>query len=66
MSDVKITGFKIISLNELLAQLGEERTREILSSFSCPINKDVEDFLKHKAIIFDNQSISRTKLVFTS
>lgn len=66
MSEVQITGFKIISLNELLEQLGEERTREILSSFSCPLNYDVENFLKHKAIVFDNQSISRSKLVFTS
>lgn len=62
----KIIGYKIISLNEMLTQLGEERVNQILSSFSSPLNKDVEDFLKHKAILFDKQSISRTHLVFTS
>lgn len=66
MSDLKIMGFKIISLNDLLEQLGEERTIQILSSFDCPLNPDVEYFLKHKAITFDIQAISRTKLVFAS
>lgn len=66
MSERKVTGFKVISLNGLLEQLGEERTKEILSSFSCPLNFDVENFLKNKAIVFDKQSISRTKLIFTS
>lgn len=66
MSETKITGFKVISLNDLLEQIGEDRTKEILSSFSCPLNFDVESFLKNKAIIFDKQSISRTKLIFTS
>lgn len=61
----QIQGYKIISLNELLLQLGEERvTKEILSSFSSPLNKDVEVFLTQKAIVFDKQSISRTHLVF--
>ena len=66
MSETRLTGFKIISLNEMLKQLGEERVRDILSSFSCPLNKDVEHFLIHTSIILDKQSVSRTHLVFTS
>lgn len=66
MSNKAITGFKIIRLTEILEQLGEERVESILSSFSSPLNKDVEDFLRFKAITFDKQSISRTHLVFTS
>lgn len=67
MSDKQIQGYKIISLNVLLEELGEERTRrQILSSFSSPLNSDVESFLKTKAIVFDTQSISRTHLVFAS
>ena len=63
----QIQGYKIITLNELLSQLGEERVdKEILSSFSSPLNKDVENFLRKKAITFDKQSISRTHLVFAS
>jgi len=62
----EIKGYKIISLNEMLLQLGEERVGEILSSFSSPLNEDVEAFLKQKAVEFDKQSISRTQLVFAS
>lgn len=62
----KILGYKVIPLNEIITQLGEERVVEILSSFSSPHNADVEHFLKHCAITFDKQSISRTHLVFTS
>lgn len=61
-----IQGYKIIPLNELMAQLDKERVTAILSSFSSPMNKDVELFLKQKAVTFDTQSISRTHLVFTS
>ena len=66
MASNVISGFKIIRLTEMIQQLGEERVEEILSSFSSPQNKDVENFLKTKAIVFDLQSISRTHLVFTS
>jgi hypothetical protein len=50
----------------MLEQLGEERVKNILSSFSSPLNEDVEYFLHHKAIEFDIQSISKTHLVFAS
>ncbi|MEA4872000.1 MAG: GNAT family acetyltransferase [Synergistaceae bacterium] len=53
-------------MSDMLKQLEEERTGQILSSFSSPLNNDVEYFLKQKAILFDKQSISRTHLVFTS
>lgn len=66
MSDKRIQGYKIISLSEMLSQVGGERVKEILSSFSSPKNKDVETFLKEKAITFDEQSISKTHLVFAS
>ncbi|MBS4869334.1 MAG: N-acetyltransferase [Eubacterium sp.] len=48
----------------MLEYLGEERTKQILSSFECPQNKDVEKFIKDKAIIFSKQGISRTHLVY--
>ena len=66
MSNERITGFRIIRLSEMLEQLGEERVKNILSSFSSPLNEDVEYFLLHKAIEFDIQSISKTHLVFAS
>lgn len=66
MSDKQIQGYKIISLSDMLENLGEERTGQILSSFSSPLNSDVESFLKTRAIVFNTQSISRTHLVFAS
>lgn len=50
----------------MIETLGESKVKTILSSFSCPHNKDIEDFLKNKAILFSNQSLSKTHLVFTS
>lgn len=53
-----------INLNELIKQLGEEETKKILSSFECPKNMDVQNFIRHKAIVFSQQSIARTHLVY--
>lgn len=62
----RILGYKIIPLSEMLATLGEEKVCEIFSSFSSPLNNDVEYFLKKKSITFDKQGISKTHPVFTS
>lgn len=50
----------------LIDELGEDRVNTILSTFSCPQNKDVEQFLKRKAILFSKQGFSKTFLVFWS
>ena len=70
-----MTGYNIINLAELL-KLEEEKDKqaenainaikEAISAFSCPLNIDVENFLKHKAIVFAEQAIAATYLVFTS
>lgn len=36
----------------MLAELGENEVKGILSPFLCPLNKDVEDFIQNKAIEF--------------
>lgn len=56
--------FKTINLEDMLSQLGEDMTKDILSSFSCPKNKDVENFLKEKAILFSQQDHAKTYLIF--
>lgn len=58
-------GYIQVSLSELMEQIGEDRVKSILSNFSCPLNKDVEKFLRSNAILFERQSIARTTLVFT-
>lgn len=59
-------GYKIINLLDLVEECGEDSAKEILSTFSCPLNQDVENFLKSKAITFARQGWSQTHLVFTS
>ena len=59
-----MTGYKIISIDKLRESLGEDETQLILSSYSCPLNSDIEDFLWHKASAFSIQGIAKTHLVF--
>lgn len=62
-----MTGFNIVSLIDFINVLGEEDVKNTyLSNYSCPLNKDVEQFLREKAILFAKQGISATHLVFTS
>ena len=57
--------YSVISLNDMYCSLGEKKTKEILNSFECELNKDVEFFLKEKAIQFLKMGISKTFLVTT-
>lgn len=58
------THFVEMNLCNILDQLGEDETKNILSSFSCPINKDIENFIKYKAIEFSKRTTAKTHLVF--
>lgn len=62
-----MTGYSILSLSDILKVMGEDFCRDILSSFKCPLNLDVEEFFtKRSAIDFEKQSVSRTFLVYSS
>lgn len=61
-----MTGFKVVNLMDLINVKGESFTKEILSSFSCPLNADVEKFLKSSSIPFAQQGVAATHLVFSS
>jgi len=52
-------------LNELLSAYPEELVSCKLSGFSCEKDKDVESFLKEKAIVQEKKHISRTYLVYS-
>lgn len=58
------THYVQINLSDMVTQIGENETKCILSNFSCPRNKDVENFLKDKAIEFSKRNFSKTHLVF--
>jgi hypothetical protein len=58
-----VTGFNTTGLLDQLERHPEERVREALSSYSCPLNKDIEFFLRERAITFSKSSSARTYLV---
>lgn len=58
-----MTGIKVVNLKLLIESLGESTTTSILSDFSCPLNPDVENFLKRDAIEFAKQGLSAVHLV---
>lgn len=53
-----------INLEDVIENYGEDRTKSILADFSCELNKDVEDFIRTKAIEFSKQSIAKTQLIY--
>lgn len=61
-----MTGFKIVNLKTLIEISGEEKAKAILSDFSCPMNKDVEQYLRTKAIEFAKHGWAQTHLVYAS
>lgn len=61
-----MTGYRIVNLIDLVNEYGESEVRRLLSSFSCPLNKDVEKYLHEKAILYAKQGISPTFLVYGS
>lgn len=61
-----MTEYKIISLADMLSELEESDVKNMLSSFSSPKNKDVEDFLKNNAVQFARQNLAPTNLVYAN
>lgn len=58
-------GYVIINLRDIYSNIGEKKTKEILKEFECTHNKDVEYFIKEKAIEFSKQLISETFIVMS-
>jgi hypothetical protein len=61
-----LTGINLVNIADLISELGEVETKNMLSQFSCPLNADVEDFIRNRAIEFSKQAITRTHLVYVS
>jgi len=53
----------IIPLKLLLNKYGEEKVKNLLNTFKCSKNADVENFLKNSSILFEEINKSRTYLV---
>lgn len=56
-------GYKVIRLKDIYNNIGENETKEILKSYKCDLNKDVEYFIKEKAIEFSKQGFAETFIV---
>lgn len=56
--------FEVVNLRRLINTMREDQIKLILSGFSCPLNKDVEEFLRIKAIEFAKQGLAQTHLVY--
>lgn len=63
--------YKTVNIKEYIDKnkstyIEEQELRELLTSFSCPLNPDVEYFLQHNAIDFTKKEQSVTYLVFNN
>ena len=55
----------ITNLDSLYEALGEKKLQEILNDFECPLNNEVETFLKKDSILLSKQGVSKTYIVTT-
>jgi len=57
-----MSGYIGVNLRDILVDetLGESAAKSLLSSFSCPLNPDVEHFLRNVAIFLYFESRCRT------
>lgn len=54
-----------VNLKRVIEQIGEEGAKSLLSDYSCPLNAEIEEFLKEKAVDFYKKGIASTHLVYT-
>lgn len=59
-------GYTKINLIDMLEMVEYDKVMDIVSGFSCPYNKDVEEFLQIKAMEFSKQRLASVYLVFAS
>lgn len=57
--------FLVAPINEVRNIYGDSRLEALISGFSCPMNLDVERFLKERAIGFSKNGFAETYLVFS-
>ncbi len=53
----------VVNIEDMMEAIGEDEVSQILSDFSCKRNKEIEDFVRNKAIDFAKRKLSITYLV---
>lgn len=56
-------GYKTVNILDMVDAVGEDEVSDILSDFSCPVNHEIENFVKNNAIDFAKRKMSITHLV---
>ncbi len=59
-----IQHIKQMNILDIMKIYGEDSCKTVLSTFMCPLNPDVEDFIHNKAIEFARKRIAITFIVF--
>ena len=59
-------GLFVRNLADVLKTEGEEFVRNLIDSFSCKYNSDVDNYLKEDAVLFTAMSSTVTHFVFDS
>lgn len=50
-----------VNIQDMLKKaIGEEKLLKLLSDFSCPLNREEEDFVRNKSIDFAQRKLSIT------
>lgn len=52
--------YTIVNILDLLEAIGEENVTVILSDFSCPVNKEIENFVRYRSVEFAKKKMSIT------
>lgn len=54
---------EIFNILDLVRIVGENRVQGILSDFSCPLNPEIEHFIKHNALQFAKEKLAITYIL---
>lgn len=56
--------YTVAPLFNLIQKLSREEINDILANFSCPLDKNIEEFIRNKAYDFEYHDLSRTFLIY--
>ena len=57
--------YDLYSVSDLIINLGEDMTSDILSGFRCSMDSDREAYLHEKAVMMEKKAMSRTYVALT-
>lgn len=58
-----MSSFQVVNILDMMESIGENELKKLLSDFSCPLNGEIEHFIRVNAIEFSKNKSSITHLV---